>query len=217
MYSPTFVTAVPDLLKIVAQLNFDQLRFVRGASAPLPDQLFQDLQKRFGVPVIEAFGMTEALSHCFTNPLHGEQRMGTIGLPDGIQADIVDGQLFIQGPSLFCTGWYNTGDLACQDSQGYFRILGRSRDQINVKGIKLNPVSLEKQIRAHMPEIKECVIFGSDTIKCLYTGDCEKNKIKNFLISLGSHCNPTLLENVDSIPLSPSEKISRSWLDKQWR
>lgn len=215
-FSPTFITAVPDLLRIVAQMNFDHLRFVRGASAPLPDQLFKHLQQQFGVPVIEAFGMTEALSHCFTNPLHGEQRMGTVGLPDGIEADIVDGELFIKGPSLFCNGWYNTGDLACQDSEGYFRILGRSQDQINVRGIKLNPVSLEKQIRTTVPGIKECVIFGSDSVKCLYTGDCDPGEIKNFLISLGVHCRPALLEQVDTIPLSPSEKISRSWLDRQW-
>ena len=68
-YSPTFITAIPDVLQITTQLKFDSnLRFVRSASAPLPDKLYTALHDQFGIPVLEAFGMTEAMSHCFTNP-----------------------------------------------------------------------------------------------------------------------------------------------------
>lgn len=216
-YQPTFITAIPDLLKHVGKLKFNHLRFIRSASSPLPDDLFEDLKYQQQVPVIEAFGMTEALSHCFTNPLNGEQRPGTVGLPDGIGADIVDGQLYIQGPCVFQSGWYNTGDLATVDDQGYYSILGRHRDQINVRGIKINPISLEKQLKLAFSDIDECVIFGNTKVKCLYTGDCNPLEIRKFLNSLGTYCNPQILKKIESIPLSPSGKISRSWLDKNYQ
>jgi long-subunit acyl-CoA synthetase (AMP-forming) len=213
--SPTFITAVPHVLKILAQLNFDSLRFIRSASAALQDDLYMALKNKFRVPVIEAFGMTEALSHCFTNPLHGEQRMGTIGLPDGIQAKIESGHLMIQGPNVFQSGWYDTGDLAEYDSFGYYKILGRSRDQINIKGKKFNPISLETQLLKHIPGLTECVIFGSDKLKCLWVGESNPDFIKHCLINMDHQLKPTLLEKVKSIP-KLGDKISRSWLDKNY-
>ena len=215
-YRPTFITAIPDVLNVVGQLEFMDLRFIRSASAPLPNQVYQNLKDKFSVPVIEAFGMTEALSHCFTNPLEGEQRIGTIGLPDGIEADIVDGRLYIRGPCVVNPGWYDTGDLAERDEQGYYRILGRYRDQINVRGVKINPVSLERQLRVTVAGMNDCVVFGNDHVKCLYTGLCDPSNIRNFLISLGGHCRPVVLEQVAEIPVSPSGKISRAWLNERY-
>lgn len=213
---PTFITAIPDILKVVGELSFDNLRFIRSASAPLPDAFYTALKNKFAVPIIEAFGMTEALSHCFTNPLNGEQRMGTIGLPDGIEVDIVDNKLFIKGPTVCSPGWYDTGDLADQDSEGYYRILGRSQDQINVRGFKLNPVSLEKQLLNSIPGLSECVVFGNTQVKCVYVGACESTKITKFLTGLGPQCRPIVVESVDAIPMSPSGKISRSFLNLQF-
>jgi acyl-coenzyme A synthetase/AMP-(fatty) acid ligase len=216
VYHPTFITAIPDVLKVIADLEFDSLRFIRSASAPLPDELYQILKNKFNVPIVEAFGMTEACSHCFTNPLHGEQRIGTIGLPDGIEARIEDGHLLIRGPNLCMTDWFDTGDLANQDENGYYRILGRSRDQINVKGSKLNPVSLERQLLEAVPGLQQCVIFGQNRVKCLYVGSCTPTKIQNFLITLGKHCRASVIESVDAIPLSPAGKISRALLNTQY-
>lgn len=211
---PTFITAIPDVLKVVADLEFETpLRFIRSASAPLPADLYYKLSNKFNVPVIEAFGMTEAMSHCFTNPLEGIQRVGTVGLPDGVEVKLEDGHLLIKGFNVCYEGWYDTGDLADQDEMGYYRILGRSRDQINVKGSKLNPTSLEKQLLESIPGLTQCVIFGVDRVKCLYVGDCNPKDIKQFLLSLGKHCKPTVLEKVDIIPLSPSGKISRTLLN----
>lgn len=215
-HQPTFITAIPDILKLLKDFDFSNLRFMRSASAGLPDSLYKELKTKFNIPVIEAFGMTEALSHCFTNPLHGEQRVGTIGLPDGIDADIIDGRLYIQGSTMSNSGWYDTGDLATKDKDGYYKILGRSRDQINVKGIKINPSSVEEQLKLTFPELNECVIFGSDRIKCLYTGNCDPSLIKKFLLDLGPQFRPQLLSQVDSIPANPSGKLSRSWLDTNY-
>lgn len=215
-YSPTFITAIPSFLKLLIKFEFDSLRFIRGASSALPEDLYHALVDRYRVPVVEAFGMTEAMSHCFTNPLQAEQRPGTVGLPDGIDADIRNGVLHIKGPCLSYSGWYDTGDLAEQDSAGYYRILGRARDQINVHGIKVNPLSLENQMLRKLSGVTECVVFGSDKIKCLYTGTCDTDTVVKFLASLGSHCRPKIVQAVDSIPIGPSGKLSRAWLDNQY-
>jgi acyl-coenzyme A synthetase/AMP-(fatty) acid ligase len=215
-YDPTFISAIPDFLRVISQMDFDHLRFIRSASAALPTELYQHLSEKYQVPVIEAFGMTESLSQCFTNPLHGEQRPGTVGLPDGIEADIVDGHLYIQGSTVFAPGWYDTGDLADRDEAGYYRILGRSKDQINVRGIKVNPVSLEYQLKSNIDNLTDCVIFGTDCVKCLYTGTCDSQTMKDFLIGLGQHCWPRVLEQIDLIPVSPSGKISRIWLNERY-
>jgi len=212
-YDPTFITAIPDVLKVVGNLEFNHLRFVRSASAALPDRLCRDLQDKFAVPVIEAFGMTEALSHCFTNPLNGEQRVGTVGLPSGIEARIDQGHLLIKGHSVHVPGWFDTGDFAEQDEQGYYKILGRHRDQINVKGVKLNPISLEKQLLEQVPGLMECAVFGQDYVKCIYVGDCADKDVKAFLATLGSHCVPRVLERVDTIPVNATGKVSRVMLN----
>ena len=211
-YHPTFITGVPDVLKTIGQLDFDSLRFIRSASSAMPDWLYKSLVDKFNIPVIEAFGMTEAYSHCFTNPLRGEQRIGTVGLPDGIEAKIENEHLMIRGPSVVNDDWFDTGDLAEQDSAGYYCILGRSVDQLNIKGKKFNPSSLESQLLQQFSDLKECVIFGDHKINCLYVGDCKPNEIQKFLLSIDSHLRLALLQKTDAIPLKYPGKISRPYL-----
>jgi acyl-coenzyme A synthetase/AMP-(fatty) acid ligase len=212
-YNPTFITAIPDVLGVVAELKFDSLRFIRSASAALPNKLYKQLIDQHGVPIIEAFGMTEALSHCFTNPLEGEQRIGTVGLPSGINARIDNGHLLIQGPSVCVNDWFDTGDLAEQDECGYYKILGRSKDQINIRGVKINPASLEKQLLESVAGLKECAVFGTNAVKCLYIGHCSKSEIVTFLKTLGPYCVPKFIQQVDKIPLLPTGKVSRTLLN----
>jgi len=216
-HAPTFITAIPDFLRTVSGLPLEHLRFIRSASAPMSNELYLHLKQRFGVPVVESFGMTETLSHCFTNPLEGEQRIGTVGLPDGVEAEIRSQHLWLRGPTVCHTDWFDTGDLAEQDEAGYYRILGRSKDQINVRGIKLNPASLESQLRRAVPDIGDCVVFGSNAVKCLYTGTADTHTVRDFLVSLGQYCWPQLLQQVEHIPVSPPiGKVSRSWLNERY-
>jgi acyl-coenzyme A synthetase/AMP-(fatty) acid ligase len=216
-FDPTFISAIPDLLKIFTKQKFTNLRFVRSASASLPDQMYYDLKSWARVPVIEAFGMTEAGSHCFTNPLNGEQRVGTVGLPAGIEAKIVDGILYIQGPSVFQPGWYNTGDYADQDEHGYFRILGRVVDRLNIKGYKIDPASIENHLYNMLPRLKEVAVFGDTIVKCVYTGDIAPADIKKTLITIDPHCVPKILKQVIEIPRNSAGKISRSMLNELYK
>jgi len=215
-YAPTFITAIPDILKILLRQQFQDLKFVRSASSPLPNQLYTALREKFGVPVLESFGMTETCSHCFTNPLHGEQRMGTVGLPDGIEARIEDSRLFVRGPQVYRPGWFDTGDLAEQDSAGYYRILGRATDRITVRTYKLDPLSLETRLYQELPDLAECAVFGTDSVKCVYVGDYTAEHIRRVLVSLGQYCWPSLVRQVDSIPKNNSGKISRALLNSMY-
>ena len=208
------MTSIPDMMRVIGRLDLRSLRFLRTASAALPLRVFLDLQERFSVPVIEAFGMTETLSHCFSNPLSEPCRIGTVGLPDGVEAQIDSNHhLWLRGPCVFTNQWFDTGDLAQQDELGYYRILGRSGDQINVRGIKIDPLSIENQLYSRFPTVSECAVFGKQALKCVYAGDVAKKEVSEWLSSLGSHCRPILIHQVDSIPKNHAGKVSKSLLE----
>ena len=216
-FQPTYVSAVPRVLKAMLKLDLKHLRFVRSASAPLSQELHDTLQDKFGVPVIEAFGMTEAVSHCFTNPLHGERRINTVGLPDGIEARVDEHEhLWIKGPCVHRPNeWIDTGDLATVDDKGYYTIKGRSVDQINVHGIKVNPQSLEKQCLAQFQDIQQVVVYGKDRVKVIYVGEAPEQDVSKWFASLGAHCRPENVEKVDEIPVNDTGKISRTMLQSR--
>jgi len=216
-FQPTFVTAIPDIAKLFSKIDLKNLRFIRTASQALPDATFHMLHERFRVPVVEAFGMTESCSHCFTNPLHGKQKPGSIGLPSGVEARIDQHQhLWLRGTQAYYPDWFDTGDLATQDDDGYFKILGRSVDRINVRGYKIDPLSIENQLYNRFPELQECAVFGRDWLKCLVVGDVSLDEVKQFLESLGSACRPKFLQLQESIPKNANGKISRFMLDQMF-
>jgi acyl-coenzyme A synthetase/AMP-(fatty) acid ligase len=217
-YQPTFISAIPNILKTIQSLTLTSLRFIRSGSALLPNELYNSLKQKFQVPVIEYFGMTEAMSHVFTNPLTGTQRVGTVGLPTaGVNAQVKNGHLWLQSSNAYTTDWFDTGDLAEQDEYGYYRILGRSVDRINVKGYKIDPVSIEQQLKEQIPELEDCVIFGQTKLNCIYTGDVDSDIIIKKLISIHPTCRPALIGKHNSIPTPASGKISRTWLKEKFK
>ena len=212
-FSPTWISAIPDLLRIMARSQkFPDLRFVRSASVALPNQVFDNLKTSFNAPVIESFGMSEACSHCFTNPLYGEHRIGTIGLPDGIDAEIRNGNLWLRGSQCYTTDWFDTGDLAEQDSAGYYKILGRNIDRLTLHGIKLDPLSIENKVYNQLPDVNEIVVFGEDKMMCIYTGTAIPAQVREALTSINPLCNPRFLQQVDEIPKNNAGKVSRTLL-----
>jgi len=214
---PTFITAIPDLLKVAYELPLTSLRFVRSGSAPLNNDLYLALKEKFCIPIIEYFGMTEAMSHVLSNPLYGEQRLGTVGIPTaGVEARIQDGHLWIKSAQAYTQDWFNTGDLAEQDEQGYYRILGRSIDRINVRGYKIDPASIERQVKQAIPELGQIVIFGNQTVNCVYTGPVETDQVIQTLRAIHPACYPSWISQLESIPDSGSGKLSRNWLLKHF-
>jgi acyl-CoA synthetase (AMP-forming)/AMP-acid ligase II len=151
-FSPTWYTAVPTMHQSIlartkenrATIQQNPLRFVRSSSASLPPQVMAGLEEAFSVPVIEAYGMTEAAHQMASNSLPpGLHKPGTVGLPAGPEVAIMTkagdllrrgdiGEIVIRGPnvtsgyennptanqSAFTDGWFRTGDQGFIDRDG---------------------------------------------------------------------------------------------------
>lgn len=175
----TWISAVPAVISILLQTEScgspaDHVRFIRSASAPLPELHAHRFENKFGIPIIESYGMTEAASQVCVNPLPPERRKyGSVGIPRGISLRITGeqgetlptnqvGEIALAGDRLiksyasgdesrdsFQNGWFMTGDLGYQDEDGYVFITGRRKEMINRAGQKISPREVEDVLRKH--------------------------------------------------------------------
>src|SRR5512146_475519 len=182
-FRPSWYTAVPTIHEAVlseiarhpGSTAKHQLRFVRSSSAPLPTRLAAQLESALGVPVIEAYGMTEAAHQIAINPLPPLARKpGSVGLAAGAEVAIrgaegrllptgEQGEIVIRGDNVmrgyesereanqaaFTDGWFRTGDLGRLDSGGYLTITGRLKEIINRGGEKVSPRDVEEALLEH--------------------------------------------------------------------
>jgi acyl-CoA synthetase (AMP-forming)/AMP-acid ligase II/acyl carrier protein len=192
-YEPTWYTAVPTMHQSIlartkenrATIQQHPLRFIRSSSASLPPQVMAGLEEVFSVPVIEAYGMTEAAHQMASNPIPpGLRKPGTVGLPAGPEIGIMTeegdllqrgdiGEIVIRGPNVtsgyennpaanhtaFKDGWFRTGDQGFIDSQGYLSITGRLKELINRGGEKISPREVDEVLIDH-PAIEQAVTFA---------------------------------------------------------
>ena len=190
---PTWYTAVPTIHQMVLELvekrrlNADhaKFRFIRSSSSSLPPVVMEKLEKTFNVPVIEAYGMTEAAHQMASNPMPPLKRMaGSVGLPAGPDVSIMDdrgnvllkgetGEIVIRGDNVmkgyennaganekaFSLGWFRTGDLGYIDNDGYLYISGRIKEIINRGGQKISPREIDEVLLEH-PAVSQAVAFG---------------------------------------------------------
>lgn len=191
----TWVSCVPTILSIVAKRPapkgaLESLRFLRSASAPLTPAVAARIEAAFGVPVIEAYGMTEAAGQICTNPLPPEVRKpGSVGKPVGMSLVIVDadrrplapyelGEIAIRGDNViehyvgmepapdygYGPGWIYTGDLGYMDEDGYVYITGRAKEMINRAGEKISPREIEDVLNAHEAVARSAVVGMPDPL-----------------------------------------------------
>jgi len=190
---PTWYTAVPTMHQAIlgrADRNREilarsRLRFIRSSSASLPPQVMLELEKTFGVPVIESYGMTEAAHQMASNPLPPRPRKpGSVGIAAGPEVAILDeiggllergmiGEVAIRGPNVtpgyeanpeantkaFSNGWFRTGDQGLLDDEGYLRLTGRLKELINRGGEKISPLEVDEVLMDH-PAVAQVVTFG---------------------------------------------------------
>jgi acyl-CoA synthetase (AMP-forming)/AMP-acid ligase II len=161
-----------------------RLRFIRSSSSALPPTVIAELERVFHVPVVEAYGMTEATHQMASNPLSGPRKAGTVGPSGGPEIRVVDetgktaprgqpGEIVIKGPNVmasyennpkanaeaFYDGWFRTGDLGVMDEDGYVSITGRLKEIINRGGEKISPREVDEIIMEH-PAVHQCVTFA---------------------------------------------------------
>lgn len=161
------------------------LRFIRSCSAPLSSDLIHKIEELFDVPLVEAYGMTEAAHQMTSNPLPPRHRKpGTVGVATGIRVSIVDkagnhlgnnqrGEVVIQGASVFrgyennpdanaaalVNGWFRTGDEGVLDDDCYLRLTGRIKDIIIRGGENIAPQEVDEVLLKH-PAVAAAVTFG---------------------------------------------------------
>lgn len=161
------------------------LRFIRSCSAALPAQMMADMEARFGTPVLEAYGMTEAAHQMASNPLPpGARKAGSVGAGTGVSIAILNdagemlpagatGEVSIKGLNVFSgyegnpaanaeaftNGWFRTGDQGYLDDDGYLSLVGRLKELINRGGEKISPREIDEALLTHAA-VGEAVCFG---------------------------------------------------------
>src|SRR5882724_1009492 len=190
-HGATWYSAVPTIHQVLLSRaktkpsGAEQLRFIRSCSAALAPQTMADIEERFGVPILEAYGMTEAAHQMASNPLPpGARKAGSVGVGTAVEIAILDetgnqlpsdtvGEVSIKGPNVFggyegnaeanaesfSNGWFRTGDQGYLDADGYLALVGRLKELINRGGEKISPREIDETLLTH-PAVAEAVCFG---------------------------------------------------------
>ena len=190
----TWVSAVPTVLArfvdALPETRLSALRFGRTSSAALPSDMRRRFEDNAGVPLLEAYGMTEASHQMASNPLPpAERRDGSVGIPTGTEISIFDaawqpvshgstGEIVVRGPGVvdgyldspaaneagFRDGWFRTGDLGTLSTDGYLTLVGRIKEMINRGGEKIAPREIDDVLLRH-PAVAEAVAYATADVK----------------------------------------------------
>lgn len=174
------------LLRAVEGRRFDtsSMRLWISGSAPLPANIFEEFRQVFGQAILERYGMSETGINT-SNPLQGERKAGSVGIPlPEVEVKVVDaegkevprgevGEVWVKGKNVFkgywqmpektaeafAGEWFKTGDLGYFDTDGYLFLVGRARDLIISGGMNVYPKEVEAVIES-LPGVEEAAVVG---------------------------------------------------------
>ena len=191
----TFFPGVPSMYQAInrhpkvlaGEVNLGSIKACISGSSPLLPETREQFEKLTGGKLVEGYGLSEAPTATHCNPIKGENRNGSIGLPlPDVECKIVDleddsrimspgesGQLLIRSPQVMVgyfgspgettlamkEDWLYTGDIAKMDEDGYFYILGRLKELIKVNGLQVWPTEVEEVLVRHH-KISEAAVAG---------------------------------------------------------
>ena len=192
-YRPTQFPGVPALYNGInhhpkrAQYDLRSIRICLSGSAPLPMEVAKQFEANTGGSLVEGYGLSETSPVTHANPIRGERRPGSIGLPvpstdqrvvdldtgTKVLSPMEEGELCIRGPQVMLgyyhqpeetalvlkDGWFRTGDIAYIDTDGYCFIVDRKKDMINVGGLKVYPREVEEVLFQH-PAVADAAVVG---------------------------------------------------------
>ncbi|CAG2153349.1 class I adenylate-forming enzyme family protein [Cupriavidus numazuensis] len=183
---PTMFHYLLEGTRDMQSLQFPSLRVCLSAGAILPAAVNEQFESRFGVHLLDGYGITETSTMVTMNWNSGTRVMGSCGLPiPGVETRIVDptdgsdvdvgkeGELIVRGPNVMKgylnkpeetaaalkNGWYHTGDLAKHDSAGYLTITGRLKEVIIRGGQNIAPAEVEEAVMA-FSGVADCAVVG---------------------------------------------------------
>ncbi|MCX8103452.1 MAG: long-chain fatty acid--CoA ligase [Candidatus Bipolaricaulota bacterium] len=233
----------------VTQYDLSSLKLCSSGGAKMPVPVIEAMHKKLGVAVYEGYGLTETSPVTHTNLAAPKPKIGSIGWPiEGAECKIVDennrrvpvgqvGELCVRGPmvmkgyhnnpeatrqALDDEGFFHTGDLAYVDEEGYYYIVDRVKDMINVGGVKVFPKEVEHVLYEH-PAVAECAVVGipderkGETVKAYIVlkpgyvpSDTLAEEIQQHCLrELAAYKHPREIEFVQQLPKTASGKIQK--------
>ncbi len=243
---PTYYTR---LLKndIFRNSSFPNVRLYISGSAPLLTETFCEFRDITGHSIVERYGMTETGMNT-SNPLDGQRRPGTVGLPlPGIEVRVVDerlrttqvgetGDLQVKGPNVFLgywgqrektvkefteDGYFDTGDKAQIDQDGYVSIVGRAKDMIITGGLNVYPKEVELVIDEIAGVVESAVVgipdsdFGEAVVAVVvFSGRHFKREeiVEHCRKNLAGFKVPKYVYQVDHLPRNAMGKVQKNAL-----
>jgi len=191
-YKVTMFPGVPTIYVAINQyaaehkVDLSSVEVCISGGAPLPVEVAQEFERITGGKVVEGYGLSEASPVTHANPIWGNRKFGSIGIPfPDTDAKIVDpdtgetlsqgevGELAVKGPQVMKgywnrpqetaqalrNGWLHTCDMAKMDEEGYFYIVDRKKDMIISGGFNIYPREVEEVLYEH-PKILEAAVIG---------------------------------------------------------
>lgn len=192
-YHPTLFPGIPTMYIAILRATGKQTAYLKSiricisGAAPLPARVQADFEAATHGRLVEGYGLSEAapVTHC--NPLTGDYRHGSIGLPlPNVTAAILDqetgepapagtiGEIVVKGPNVMqgywqrkeetravlYDGWLHTGDLGKVDADGFFYVVERAKDMILASGFNVYPREVEEVLFRH-PFVSEAAVVGT--------------------------------------------------------
>jgi long-chain acyl-CoA synthetase len=239
--SPLFYRMMVGSNAITAN-DFRSVEDVVSTGAPLPIPVAKAFRDKFGREILQYYALAEC-GTVFASTTQDIQKRGSSGtLMPGCDAKLVEsassgasevGELLVKSSGLFEgyyrpwsfrenileEGWFRTGDVARRDAEGYYWIIGRTKDVINVGGVKVFPEEIEDVLLTH-PTVDQAVVFSAPDdrfgevprakVRLVPAGECTEKELIEFSNQrLSVFRRIRSIEIVEDLPKTVTGKVKR--------
>lgn len=262
-FRPLFIPAVPTQLMRIADANLSRMNtLLWSGAAPLPNEVGQAIKRKIGMPVSQAYGLTETspVTHFNVSSFSkitgfmAREKYG-IGIPtpdtECLLLDIETGEevpigkpgeIVVRGPQVMKgywpepgsglteDGWLHTGDIGTMDEEGYFQVVDRTKDMVNISGMKVYTTTVDEVLYEH-PGVLMAAAFGvpdpenpgSERVMAVIQPkpDCREllteDEIREFCkTKLPPYAVPMFVEFREDMPLTVTEKVFKRALRQEY-
>jgi len=261
-FRPLFIPTIPTQLMRIADANLSRMNtLLWSGAAPLPNEIGRAIKRKIGMPVSQAYGLTETspVTHFNVSSFSkitgfmAKEKFG-IGIPTpDTECRLLDietgkevsfgkpGEIVVRGPQvmkgywpepgsgLTADGWLHTGDIATMDEEGYFQVVDRTKDMVNISGMKVYTTTVDEVLYEH-PGVLMAAAFGvpdpekpgSERVMAViqpkreYREQLTEDEIRDFCKEkLSPYAVPKFIEFRDDMPLTVTEKVFKKALREE--